>query len=244
MTNIDPDRVPKHVAIVMDGNGRWATRQGLTRAEGHVQGYIALRNIVEAASDLGIKALTVYAFSTENWRRPKDEVEALMHLFARAAHQEMENLQQNSVRMMVSGRFHELPKEVQDSLNADIKATKNNTRLILNLAINYGGRSEIADAARALARKAAAGEISPEEIDEKTFSQYMYAPELPDPDLLIRTAGEMRISNFLMWEIAYAEFYVTQVLWPDFNREELIKAILDYQGRTRRFGAVVEETKQ
>lgn len=244
MTDLDPTRVPKHVAIVMDGNGRWATRRGLPRAQGHMHGYLVLRSIVEAARDLGIEVITAYAFSTENWRRPKDEIDMLMHLFAEAAHQERANLQQNGVRMMVSGRFHELPEAVQESLRADIEATKNNTNLILNLAINYGGRSEIVDAAKAIARKVAAGEVSPDKIDEQFISRHMYAPGLPDPDLLIRTAGEMRVSNFLLWEIAYTEIHVTQVLWPDFTKDDLIKAVLDYQGRTRRFGAVVEETKR
>lgn len=244
MTEIDKNRVPKHVAIVMDGNGRWATRRGLQRVEGHIQGYLALRDILKVASDIGIKILSAYAFSTENWRRPKDEVDALMHLFAKAARHERDNLVQNNVRMIVSGRFHELPPEVQESLLEDVKATKNNNKIILNLAVNYGGRSEIIDAAKNIAQKAAAGEISPDDIDEKFFSKHLYTPELPDPDLLIRTAGEMRVSNFLLWEIAYAEIHVTQALWPDFTKDDLIKAVLDYQGRTRRFGAVVEDTKK
>ena len=244
MIEIDRNRVPEHIAIVMDGNGCCATRQGLQRIEGHVRGYVTLRNILEAAADLGIKVLTAYAFSTENWRRPKEEVDALMHLFAKAARRERDNLMQNDIRMMVSGRLHELPPEAQESLLADIEATKDNKKIILNLAVNYGGRSEITDAARKIAKKVLAGEISPDEIDEKLFSKHLYAPELPDPDLLIRTAGEMRVSNFLLWEIAYAEIHVTQVLWPDFTKDDLIKAVLDYQGRTRKFGAVVDDTKR
>lgn len=241
MIQIDPERAPKHVAIVMDGNGRWATRQGLTRPEGHVQGYITLRSIVEAAPDLGIEALTVYAFSTENWRRPKPETDALMMLFAEASRRELDNMNANGVKMTVSGRFHELPPEVQESLGASIESTKNNTRLTFNLALNYGGRAEIVDATKAIARKVAAGEITPDDVDEALISRNMYSPDLPEPDLLIRTAGEMRISNFLLWEIAYSELYVTDVLWPDFTPEELAKAIADFQGRTRRFGKVVPE---
>lgn len=241
MMEIDIEKAPKHVAIVMDGNGRWATRQGLSRPEGHAQGYITLRSIVEAAPDLGIKALTVYAFSTENWRRPKFETDALMMLFAEASRQELDNMNANGVRMAVSGRFNELPPEVQESLGASIESTKNNTRLMFNLALNYGGRAEIVDATKAIARRVAAGEINPDEIDEALISNNMYSPDLPDPDLLIRTAGEMRVSNFLLWEIAYSEIYVTDVLWPDFTREELEKAVLNYQGRTRRFGKVVPD---
>jgi undecaprenyl diphosphate synthase len=239
MNQIDPARVPKHVAIVMDGNGRWAESRGLSRSEGHVHGYITLRGIVEAAPDYGIEALTVYAFSTENWRRPREETDALMRLFAEAARRERDNMNQNGVRMLVSGRFHELPPEVQESLGADIEATKQNSRLVLNLAMNYGGRAEIVDAARAIVSRAVAGEIRAEDVDEAVISQHLYAPQLSDPDLLIRTAGEMRVSNFLLWQIAYSEIWVTDVLWPDFGREDLEKAILDYQRRTRRFGAVV-----
>lgn len=238
---IDTSRIPKHVAIVMDGNGRWATRQGLSRAEGHYHGYKTLKSIVEAASEFGIEILTVYAFSTENWRRPKEEVEALMHLFFEAAHAEVADMQKMNVRMMVSGRVEELPDVTRKEFLRDIEATKHNKKIILNLAINYGGRREITDAAKKIAQQAADGKISPNDVDETLFSRYLYSPDLPDPDLLIRTAGEMRVSNFLLWEIAYSEIHVTQTLWPDFTKEDLAKAILDYQSRTRKFGAVVEK---
>ncbi|HOM71137.1 MAG TPA: isoprenyl transferase [Armatimonadota bacterium] len=238
---IDPTRVPKHVAVIMDGNGRWATRQGLNRIEGHIQGYKTLRRIVEDASNLGVEVLTTYTFSTENWTRPKEEVDALMKLIVQAARAEIADMQELGVRLMVSGRIEELPDATREELLQDIEATKGNTKMILNLAINYGGRREIVDAARKIARRVAAGDFKPEDIDEHLFSQYLYSPELPDPDLLIRTANEMRISNFLLWEIAYSEIYVTKKLWPEFTKEDLIEAIIDYQGRTRKFGAVVEE---
>jgi undecaprenyl diphosphate synthase len=233
--------VPKHVAIIMDGNGRWATRQGLPRLEGHRRGYEALREIVRAAPDLGIEALTVYAFSSENWSRPVEEVHGLMALYAAAAQAELPNLQQNNVRMTVSGRLHEIPEATRRTLSEVTQATRENTRLVLNLALNYGGRNEIVDAARAIAREVADGKLSPEDIDEEAIRGHLYSPWLPDPDLLIRTASEMRISNFQLWEIAYAEIWVTDVLWPEFTPEVLGQAVEDYAKRTRKFGAVVEE---
>lgn len=232
--------MPKHVAIVMDGNGRWARQKGLPRTEGHVRGHYVLRDIVQAASDFGIKILTVYAFSTENWRRPKEETEALMHLFAEGARQETPDMIKNGVRMLVSGRIDSLPDTARDALLEAVNATAGGDRITLNLAINYGGRAEIVDAAAAVARLAVRGEISPEEVDEELFSRYLYHPDLPDPDLLIRTAGEMRVSNFLLWEIAYSEIHVTPVLWPDFTKEDLARAIIDYQQRVRKFGGVAD----
>ena len=236
---IDPSRVPRHVAIIMDGNGRWATSRGLSRLEGHAQGYRTLRTIVEAASDIGIEVLTAYTFSTENWRRPQSEIDALMRLIVEAARREIADMQEKGVRMIVSGRLGELPAEVREELLRAVDATKANDRIVLNLAINYGGRREIADAAREIARRAAAGELHPEEVTEELFARHLYSPDLPDPDLLIRTAGEMRVSNFLLWQIAYSEIHVTQVLWPDFTKADLARAIIDYQNRTRKFGAVV-----
>jgi len=235
--------VPKHVAIVMDGNGRWAGQRGLPRTEGHVRGYYVLRDIVQAASDFGIKVLTVYAFSTENWRRPRDETEALMHLFAEGARQETPDMIKNGVQMMVSGRLDGLPAAARDALLDAVRATAAGEKMVLNLAINYGGRAEIVDAAAAVARRVAAGELSLDAIDEELFAQHLYHPELPDPDLLIRTAGEMRVSNFLLWEIAYSEIYVTSVLWPDFTKEDLARAIIDYQQRVRKFGGVVDTSE-
>lgn len=241
MVQIDPDRVPRHVAIIMDGNGRWATSRGLSRLEGHFQGYKTLRAVVEAASDFGIEILTAYTFSTENWRRPKPETDALMQLIIEAARAEIADMQQKGVRMIVSGRIEDLPPATREELERDIQATQGNCRITLNLAINYGGRREIADAAREIARRAVAGELRHEDVDEDLLARHLYRPDLPDPDLLIRTAGEMRVSNFLLWQIAYSEIHVTQVLWPDFTKDDLAEAIADYQSRTRKFGAVVRE---
>ncbi len=232
---------PKHVAVIMDGNGRWATRRGLERIEGHFQGYRALKRFVEFAPDFGIEIVTAYGFSTENWHRPKEETDALMQLIAEAAHREAESLHEQGVKMIISGRLSELPEHTRIALSHDMELTKDNTKLTLNLAINYGGRAEIADAAKAIARRVENGEIDPESVDEELFAAHLYAPGLPDPDLLIRTANEMRISNFLLWEIAYSEIYVTEKLWPDFDSDELAKAIEVYQGRTRKFGTVVEQ---
>jgi len=240
---IDPTRIPQHVAIIMDGNGRWARGRGLPRLEGHRQGYKTLKNIVIAAAQLDVKALTAYTFSSENWRRPQAEVKGLMKLIRFAARAELEEMKREGVRIVVSGRFHELPKPVREQLNQDIEATRHNNRIILNIAVNYGGRNEIVDAARAAAREVAEGRITPDEIDESLLSSLMYHPELPDPDLLIRTAGELRVSNFLLWEIAYTEIYVTNTLWPDFTKEDLIKAIADYQRRIRKYGKIVEQVE-
>lgn len=237
---IDPNRIPAHIAVIMDGNGRWARRQGMPRLEGHRQGYKTLKNVVIAAAELGVKVLTAYTFSSENWTRPRSEVAGLMRLIRFAARAELDEMRKERVRIAVSGRLHELPKSVRDQLNRDIEATRDNDRITLNIAVNYGGRNEIIDAARRAAAMVQAGEISPAQIDEKLFSSLMYSPELGDPDLLIRTAGEMRVSNFLLWQIAYTEIYVTQTLWPDVTKDTLIEAIADYQKRTRKFGAVVE----
>jgi undecaprenyl diphosphate synthase len=238
--NLDLSSIPKHIAVIMDGNGRWARRQGLPRLEGHRRGYKTLKNIVIAAAELNVKTLTAYTFSSENWTRPAAEVAGLMKLIKFAARAELEEMKKERVRITVSGRFSELPPSVQKQLNEDIEATKNNDRITLNIAVNYGGRNEIVDAARATAAMAMRREIEPEEINEEMISGLMYRPELPDPDLLIRTAGELRISNFLLWEMAYTEIHVTHTLWPDFTKDDLIKAIADYQQRTRKYGAVVE----
>jgi undecaprenyl diphosphate synthase len=238
---LDPKRIPKHIAVIMDGNGRWARRKGLPRLEGHRQGYKTLKDVVIAAAELGVKVLTAYTFSSENWTRPKTEVAGLMRLIRFAARAELNEMKKERVRIVASGRFHELPKPVRDQLNEDMEATKHNDRIILNIAVNYGGRNEILDAVRRAATMVQLGELSPLEIDEDLFSGLMYSPDLPDPDLLIRTAGEMRISNFLLWEIAYTELFVTDTLWPDFTKDTLIEAIASYQARTRKFGKVVEQ---
>jgi undecaprenyl diphosphate synthase len=235
---IDPDRVPKHVAIIMDGNGRWATSRGLPRVMGHIHGYEAVHDIVRAADDLGVRVLTLYTFSTENWRRPREETEALMYLIEEATRNELPEFQRNNVRVHISGNVRDLPESLQKSLREDIDATAGNTGITLNLAINYGGRQEILDAVRDAAAQVAAGKVQPEEITEEYFSGLLYTAGLPDPDLLIRTAGELRVSNFLLWQIAYAEIWVTETLWPDFKPKDLVAAIADYGKRLRKFGAV------
>ncbi|HET6455914.1 MAG TPA: isoprenyl transferase [Armatimonadota bacterium] len=236
---LDPERIPRHVAIIMDGNGRWATGQGLPRIMGHARGYETVREIVRASGELGLQALTLYTFSTENWRRPKDETDAIMSLIEQATINELPELMENQVRLRCSGRFSELPASLQKALTDSMAATANNTGLILNLAINYGGRQELLDAVREATRRIIEGKIKPEDITEEYFSGLLYTAGLPDPDLLIRTAGEMRVSNFLLWQIAYAEIRVTPTFWPDFTKKDLMLAIADYQKRVRKFGAVI-----
>ncbi|MCC6485370.1 MAG: isoprenyl transferase [Armatimonadetes bacterium] len=241
---IDPERVPAHIAIIMDGNGRWASHRGLPRLEGHRRGYKTVDRVVRLAGEFGIKALTLYTFSAENWRRPRSEISGIMKLIASAAHQELRKLMDEGVQLRLSGRTDDLPDFVRQALLDDVRRTQDNTGLILNLAINYGGRGELVDAFRQIALRVQRGELSPDDIDERTIAASLYQPGLPDPDLLIRTAGEMRISNFLLWQIAYAELHVTHVLWPDFGEEDLLKAIADYQSRVRKFGGVVNSPGQ
>ena len=235
---LDPERMPRHIAVIMDGNGRWATQRGLPRVAGHAQGYETVRDIVRASGQLGLSALTLYTFSTENWTRPKQEVDVLMELIEMAARNEVPSLMENNVRLRVSGRISELPASLQEALMEGMETTKENTGLVLNLAINYGGRREILDAVREACRRAQAGALDPEEITEDYLSDLMYTAGLPDPDLLIRTAGELRVSNFLLWQTWYAEIWVTPTLWPDFTPADLIRAIADYQQRERKFGAL------
>lgn len=237
-TVLDSERIPRHIAIIMDGNGRWATQRGLPRVMGHVQGYGTVRTIVRACGELGVRVLTLYTFSTENWRRPKEEVDALMQLIGETARNETAALMEGNVRLRVSGRVSELPESVREALAECARATAKNTGLTLNLAINYGGRQEILDAVRKACRDVKDGGIEPEDISEDHFSGLLYTAGLPDPDLLIRTANEMRISNFLLWQIAYTELWVTPTLWPDFTTADLVTAIADYQKRSRKFGAV------
>lgn len=232
---LDP---PLHVAIIMDGNGRWAEVRGLTRLEGHRQGREAIRRTLEAARECGVEILTLYAFSTENWRRPLEEVEALMELLIDALQVEADGLYRNGVRLRVSGMIDEMPDDVRTALRRVIALTEGNASLTLNLALNYGGRRELTEAARRLAEAVAAGRLSPDEIDEDTLARYLFAPDLPDPDLLIRTGGEQRLSNFLLWQLAYAELYFTDVRWPDFGKLDFFAAIQAYQARDRRFGGV------
>lgn len=238
---VDFSRLPQHIAIIMDGNGRWAIQRGLPRLVGHRQGYRTVRRVVKDCADLGVKMVTLYTFSTENWRRPPDETSGLMALIEEAARQELRQMYINGIQVRVIGRMHELPASLQEELRRGMEITARNNRLVLNLAINYGGRAEIVDAMRTIAQRVKQGELQPEEIDESTIRAHLYAPDMPDPDLLIRTAGEMRVSNFLVWQTAYSELWVTPTLWPDFRTEHLIEAILSYQQRVRKFGGIQDE---
>jgi len=226
--------LPRHIAIIMDGNGRWARRRGLPRLAGHRAGTENIRRIVEACAEEGVEILTIYAFSTENWRRPADEVQGLLGILSEVIERETENLHRNGVRVCHIGRLEELPEEVQRKIRQSVERTKDNTRLTLNVAFNYGGRAEIVDAVR---RAIAAG-LSPAEVTEERFGDLLYTAGCPEPDLIIRTAGEMRLSNFLIWQAAYAEYWSTPTLWPDFTKEDLHQAILDYGQRVRKFGGL------
>ena len=232
------ERWPRHIAIIMDGNGRWAKARGLPRAAGHREGVVSVRRVVTEAARLGLDAITLYSFSSENWKRPADEVAALMLLCCEFLRVERPTMLRENIRFRRIGRREGLPDEVLAELDATERATAHHTGLTLCLALNYGSRTEIADAARALAREVAAGARSPESIDEAAVSSHLYTAGIPDPDLLVRTAGEMRISNYLLWQISYAELHVTEVLWPDFTEADLAAAILAFGGRDRRFGGL------
>jgi undecaprenyl diphosphate synthase len=237
--SIDPERLPAHVAIIMDGNGRWAKRRMLPRVAGHKAGVDPVRTVAETCARMGIGVLTLYAFSVENWKRPQHEVEALWRLLRIYLRSELDVLQRNSIKLAAIGRIAELPSAVARELEEVCRLTEGNTGLQLNLAINYGGRAELVDAVNQLVGAAReAGTLDTLRVDEGAIAGHLYTAGLPDPDLLIRTSGEMRVSNFLLWQIAYAELYVTETLWPDFTREELLRAIADYQRRDRRFGGV------
>jgi undecaprenyl diphosphate synthase len=231
--------IPSHVAIIMDGNGRWAKMKGKPRIFGHRAGMESVRDVVEAAGELGVRVLTLYAFSTENWSRPRSEVLALMSLLRKYTLIEKEELKEKGIRVQAIGRIAELYPKAREALQEAIEYTSDCSKMILNLAISYSGRVEILDAVRGIAKDAQKGLVQPDDIDENVFSEYLYTKDLPDPDLLIRTSGEMRISNFLLYQMAYTEIYVTDVLWPDFRRDDLYRAISVYQGRERRFGRVV-----
>lgn len=235
---LDKNNLPKHIAIIMDGNGRWAKKRGQPRIFGHRAGIKSVREVVTASAELGIKVLTLYAFSKENWQRPKQEVTILMRLLKEYLDKEEKELMENNIKFISIGQREYLPQAVQERLNHVEEITKNNTGLILNLALNYGGRAEIMDAVRKITALAKENNFQPEELDEKTFARFLYTKDIPDPDLLIRTSGEMRVSNFLLWQISYAEIYVTQKLWPDFGKKDLIAAIKAYQKRERRFGGL------
>src|SRR5437899_8830015 len=230
--------VPEHVAIIMDGNGRWATRRGLPRVAGHREGVKAVRSIVRAASALGLRYLTLYAFSTENWSRPADEVSTLMSLLERSVHSELPELMALNARLRVLGRPHGVPAGVRRGIDPVVHETRHNSGLTVLMAFNYGARDELIDAFRSLARQVAAGELRPEDISEKKISESLYTADLPDPDLLIRTSGELRISNFLLWQLASTDPWVTPALWPDFGPVDLYRAVAEFQGRARRFGKV------
>ena len=230
--------VPRHVAIIMDGNGRWAEKRGLPRLRGHEEGAESVRTIIRACRDHGIEYLTLYAFSVENWARPKSEIAGLMKLLVKFAKEREFELHENKVRLRCIGRLKDLPARIQRELNRVMEATASYNRGTLTLALSYGGRTEIAHAARAIAEKALKGEIKPHQIDEKAVADHLYAPDIPDPDLLIRTSGEMRISNFLLWQISYSELYVTPVCWPDFRENEFAEALKEYTRRNRRFGDI------
>lgn len=238
---VDRGRVPRHVAIVMDGNGRWARRQGLKRTDGHAAGEEALFDTVEGGLEIGLPWLTVFAFSTENWRRPLDEVQFLMRFNESLLLRRRDDLHQRGVRVRFIGRRGgRVPQRVRRHIAETEAMTARNRRMTLTFAFNYGGRAELLDATRAIAEEAAAGTLSPSRINEKVLSRHLYAPDMPDPDVLVRTSGEYRISNFLLWQLAYAELVFTDVLWPDFRRADLFAAVREYQGRDRRFGTVGE----
>jgi len=244
MHQIDKAKLPKHVAIIMDGNGRWAKQQGKNRVFGHKQGAKSVKEIVQAAGELGIEYLTLYAFSTENWNRPKLEVEALMALLISSINTETKDLIENNVRLLSIGDHDSLPKNVKNKLYQAIEKTKNNTGLTLVLALSYSARWEIIEAAKKIAKLAVEQKISYLDIDEKIIIENLTTSDIPDPELMIRTSGEYRLSNFLLWQLAYSELYFTEKLWPEFGKEEFIKALVNYQSRERRFGKTSEQLEQ
>ena len=238
LSQLDFSRLPRHIAVIMDGNGRWARRRRLPRIAGHRAGAAAVREIVEASSRLGIAALSLYAFSAENWKRPRAEVNTLMLLLREYLQKEIAEIHRNNIRLQILGRYELLPREVLRDLEDAVRQTGSNTGMVLNVALNYSARTELVDAFRAILQKIQQGKLSEEAIDEQVIAQHLYTKGLADPDLLIRTSGEMRVSNFLLWQIAYAEIWVTETLWPDFTRRSLYQAILDFQKRERRYGGL------
>jgi undecaprenyl diphosphate synthase len=240
LKKIDLSRLPVHVAVIMDGNGRWAKRRYLPRAEGHRRGIQSVREIVEVSARLGLKVLTLYAFSVENWKRPRSEVNTLMRLLREYLHRELQTLQKNNIRFQVIGRWQELPIKVVEDLEWGMRETAGNTGLLFNIALNYGGRTELVDAFEQIFKEWSSNGRSSLPVTEETISNHLYTSGLPDPDLLIRTSGELRVSNFLLWQIAYSEIWVTDVLWPDFRKQHLYQAILDYQKRERRYGGITK----
>ena len=240
MPDIDPQNLPKHVAIIMDGNGRWAKKRALNRIRGHEEGVGSVRDIVSASREIGISWLTLYAFSEENWRRPKYEIEALMRLLRRFLKNELDEMLENGIRFQSIGRVDKLPKNVQKVLQGTIEKTSNCKDMVLNLALSYGSRQELTHAIQKIAKRIESGNLTPDKITEQTIADSLYTAGMPDPDLLIRTSAEYRLSNFLLWQMAYTEFYFTPTLWPDFRKEEYMRAIEEYQKRERRFGTTGE----
>lgn len=241
MERLIKEKLPQHIAIIMDGNGRWAKKRNLERITGHQQGIESAREIVRFCREVGIKVLTLFAFSSENWKRPEKEIQALMDLLKKYLRSESEELLKNDIRLVVIGNINDLPSSVAKVLKEVMDKTKLCEGMILNLALSYGGRDEIIQAIRAIAKEVKHGRLKEEKITEASFSSYLFTRGLPDPDLLIRTSGEKRLSNFLLWQMAYTEIYVTEILWPDFKREDMIRALVDYQNRERRFGRTSEQ---
>lgn len=241
--SIDSTKIPQHIAIIMDGNGRWAQKKGAMRVFGHKHALAAVRETIEAADDLGVKIVTLYAFSTENWSRPADEVSALMEIMINSFISELPRMVQNNVRLTAIGDIESLPASMQKNLKNTVETTKNNTGVRVNLALSYSGRWELEQAVKDIAKKVVTGQMTVEEISQEAIATHLNTNDMPDPELLIRTSGELRISNFLLWQMAYTELYFTDVLWPDFRKEHLEAAILDYQKRERRFGKTGTQIK-
>ena len=235
---LDMERIPEHIGIIMDGNGRWAKAKGYPRTLGHKAGVETIRRVLKEAQRLGVKYITLYAFSTENWKRPKEEVGALMKLLVQYFRSELNELHENGVVVNTIGDISKLPKECIQEIERAKEKTKNNTGIVMNLALNYGGRDEIVRAVKSLVKDAVEGKILPEEIDEKSIERYLYTAKMPDPDMIIRPSGEQRLSNFLLWQCAYSEFWYSDINWPDFTEQDLRKAIFDFQNRDRRFGGI------
>lgn len=240
-SQIDPNKLPKHVAIIMDGNGRWAKKKGAMRIFGHNNAIQSVRDSAEAAAEIGVEFLTLYAFSTENWNRPKDEVNGLMELLVHTIAAEIPTLMKNNIRLNVVGNVADLPEACKNSLDKALETTRLNSRMVLTLALSYSGRWDIVEAAKKLAEDVKNGHILINEVNEQLFSKYLSTHEIPDPELMIRTSGELRISNFLIWQLAYTELYITDILWPDFRKENFFEAIINYQQRERRFGKTSEQ---
>jgi len=241
---LDREKVPEHIAIIMDGNGRWATKKGLPRTYGHKKGVSVLKEILKASKKLGCKVLTVYAFSTENWTRPKKEVDFLINLFSDVLRNEIEEINEESTKIKFIGDLTPFPDNLKKIISSSESLTKKNNKFLLNVCVNYGGRQEIVKVAKELALKSSSGEIKPNEINEELFNSELLTGGIKDPELLIRTSGEKRISNFLLWQLAYSEIYISDVLWPEFNEQEFLKAIIDYQSRNRRFGGIESLTNE